>query len=91
MIDKNYLKTIRERSKKSKGNKRKTKQQLLADEVFAYFKGELTYPRIIKMINENGWQFVYETLNQIKQEPPKNSIAAFIYKCKQSRNEIKWL
>ena len=57
-----------------------TKEQLLCEEIWLYFGKKLKFSMIMNFIKTKGYQFCYETWNEIKQSNPKNRESLFMYK-----------
>ena len=87
VMDKDYGNTIKKRVLEYK--KIHSKEQALADEIWKFFKKELAFPRIMKIIQEKGYQATYIIYNEIKKSKPKNNIALFLWKVKNEK--IKWI
>lgn len=53
---------------KFKVQKRKlSRNQFLANEIYEWLGKEVSYPFIMKLIKERGWQFVYEVYHSCKK------------------------
>lgn len=61
-----------------------TKEQSLCEEVWIYFKKELPFSRIMRIIKTAGEQKVYQIFSEVKQSDCDNPVALFIFKTKKS-------
>lgn len=86
MDDKNYGEALKKRTLEYE--KIHSKEQALADEIWKFFKKELAFARIMKIIKEKGHQATYIIYNEIKKSKPKNGVALFLWKVKNEK--IKW-
>ena len=93
----NYLDKFEQNSKNAKTAKRNyifTKEQSLAEEIWIYFGKDkgfqgLNFPRIMSLIKTKGYQFIFETFEEIKKGDGKNKKALFIWKAKQIKIDLK--
>ncbi|MBI2591586.1 MAG: hypothetical protein HYW34_02830 [Candidatus Brennerbacteria bacterium] len=66
-------------------NKIHSKEQALADEIWKFFNKELAFGRIMKLIQEKGYQATYTIYNEIKKSKPKKAVALFLWKVKNEK------
>jgi len=77
------VKIIPDYLKRFRKTKRQNKNQVLASEIYKYFGGRLEFSRIMKMIKNKGYQFIYEIFQEVKRSNPKNRLALFLWKFEQ--------
>lgn len=83
MNDKDFKSIFKKRAVEY--NKIYSKEQALADEIWKFFKKELTFARIMKIIKEKGYQATYIIYNEIKKSKPKKPVALFLWKIKNEK------
>lgn len=69
-----------------------TREQELADQINSYFKGfprPLTFGQILSFIRRRGYQFCYETFNDIRQLNCDNPPALFLWRMRNTKVELK--
>lgn len=76
---------IKNYRQKFKKEKKITKDQYLADEIWRYFEKRLQFPRIMIIIKKIGWQGVYEIFQEIKKSDAQNRLSLFIWKVKNEK------
>lgn len=57
-----------------------TADQELAEQIWLYLQKKLPFPRIMKIIKDNGRQNVYNIFNEIRQSECREPLSLFIYK-----------
>ena len=82
------IKDYLEKKKIKSGSKIFTKEQALAAEWYEFLQAKLSFPRIMVMIKKSGYEYCFQLLSEMKQEPPNNPVSLFIWKTKN--NQIKW-
>jgi len=61
----------------------------LADQVYEYFKKELDFPLIMKLIKTKGYQFIYECFNDSRKSDFSHKLELFLSLV--GKTKIKWL
>lgn len=78
-----YLKSLKKKAEEQK--KIFSKENFLADEIWNFFKQEIAFPRIMKIIKEKGYQAVYQIFNEVRRSKSKNPPALFLWKIKKEK------
>lgn len=81
----NLLKRFEQPRKKTRVGSSK---QLLANDIYEFFK-PISYPRILKDINEVGEKAMYEIFNEVRQSDCDKPIALFLWKIKEEKKTIR--
>ena len=69
----------------SKPAKKQTKEQLLAEEIWLYFKKDISFGRIMKMIQLNGDQCIRECFLETQKSDAKEPVAFFLFLVKHNK------
>lgn len=57
----------------------------VATELYEFFNKNLSFPRIMKIVQENGKQWGINTLNEMKKSHFRNPASFFIWKAKKEK------
>lgn len=75
-----------------KSNKKTTKEDDLATEIYEEFKRKVGYSRIRKIINEIGWSDTNTIFREcLKRSHKYNVVGDFLNRVKERRKEIIWI
>lgn len=61
----------------------------LADQIYEYFKKELEFPLLMKLIKTKGYQFIYECFNETRQSNFPHKLELFLSTV--GKTKIRWL
>ena len=78
-IPTNYLNKFKKEEKKI------SREQYLADEIYKFFDKKAHFGMLMKFIKLKGWQAIYEIFNEIKKADANDKLKLFMWKIGQER------
>lgn len=66
-----------------------SKKQVLATDIYMWLDKKLPFSQIMKIINQKGYQFIFETFSQLKKQRCRSKVGLFLYIVNQTKIVFK--